>query len=59
MTSDLVFSEWERTFSNPMATAAVIDWVVHHSVIIEFDVPSYRTDAAQQHGQTEEVNRQT
>ena len=26
--------------------AAAIDRVVHHSVILEFDVPSYRTDAA-------------
>ena len=57
ITSNLVFSEWERIFANPMATAAAIDRVVHHSVILEFDVPSYRTDAAQQRGQTEEVNR--
>ena len=28
-----------------MATAAAIDRVVHHSVILEFDVPSYRTVA--------------
>ena len=56
--SNLVFSEWERIFANPMATAAAIDRVVHHSVILEFDVPSYRTDAAQQRGQAEEVNRQ-
>ena len=28
------------------------------SVILEFDVPSYRTNAAQQRGQAEEVNRQ-
>ena len=48
ITSNLVFSEWERIFANPMATAAAIDRVVHHSVIMEFDVPSYRTDAAQQ-----------
>ena len=48
ITSNLVFSEWERIFANPMATAAAIDRVVHHSVILEFDVPSYRTDAAQQ-----------
>ena len=41
-----------------MATAAAIDRVVHHSVILEFDVPSYRTDAAQQRGQSEGVNRQ-
>ena len=59
--SNLVFSEWERIFANPMATAAAIDRIVHHSVILEFDVPSYRTDAAQQRGETaaaEEVNRQ-
>ena len=68
ITSNLVFSEWERIFANPMATAAAIDRVVHHSVILEFDVPSYRTDAAQQRGEAtaveanaapvEEVNRQ-
>ena len=58
ITSNLVFSEWERIFANPTATAAAIDRVVHHSVILEFDVPSYRTDAAQQRGQAEEVNRQ-
>ena len=58
ITSNLVFSEWERIFANPMATAAAIDRVVHHSVILEFGVPSYRTDAAQQRGQAEEVTRQ-
>ena len=26
-----------------MATAAAIDRIVHHSVILEFDLPSYRT----------------
>ena len=50
--------QWERIFANPMATAAAIDRVVHHSAILEFDVPSYRTDAAQQRSQSEEVNRQ-
>ena len=58
ITPNLVFSKWERIFANPMATAAAIDRVVHHSVILEFAVPSYRTDAAQQRGQSEEVNRQ-
>ena len=47
ITSNLVFSEWEKIFANPMATAAAIDRIVHHSVILEFDLPSYRTDAAQ------------
>ena len=58
ITSNLVFSQWEHIFANPMATAAAIDRVVHHSVILEFDVPSYRTGVAQQRGQKQEVNRQ-
>ena len=57
-TTPLVSSEWEHIFANPMATAAAIDRVVHHSVILQFDVPSYRTDATQQRGLAEEVNRQ-
>jgi DNA replication protein DnaC len=36
ITSNLVFSEWERIFRNAMATAAAIDRLVHHSVILEF-----------------------
>ena len=48
VTSNLVFSEWDRIFRNPMTTAAAIDRLVHHSVILEFNVKSYRTDTAQQ-----------
>jgi DNA replication protein DnaC len=44
ITSNLVFSEWDRIFKNPMTTAAAIDRLVHHSVILEFNVPSYRTN---------------
>jgi DNA replication protein DnaC len=43
ITSNLVFSEWDRIFKNPMTTAAAIDRLVHHSTILEFNVPSYRT----------------
>ena len=46
ITSNLVFSQWEQIFKNPLTTAAVIDRVVHHSVILEFNVPSYRTEEA-------------
>ena len=53
-----LLSQWEHIFANPMATSAAIDRVVHHSVILEFDVPSYRTGVAQQRGQKQEVNRQ-
>jgi len=48
ITSNLVFSEWDRIFRNPMTTAAAIDRLVHHSVILEFNVKSYRSDKAQQ-----------
>ena len=61
LTPYLVFSEWERIFANPMAAAVAIDRAVHLLVILEFDFASYRTDAAQQRGETataEEVNRQ-
>jgi DNA replication protein DnaC len=45
ITSNLVFSEWDRIFRNPMTTAAAIDRLVHHSTILEFNVPSYRTES--------------
>jgi DNA replication protein DnaC len=47
ITTNLVFSEWDQIFKNPMTTAAAIDRLVHHSVILEFDVASYRTQDAQ------------
>jgi len=50
ITSNLVFSQWDRIFQNPMATAAAIDRLVHHAVILEFDVPSYRTEDAKKRG---------
>ena len=46
ITSNLVFSEWDRIFKNPMTTAAAIDRLVHHSVILEFDGPSFRAEDA-------------
>jgi hypothetical protein len=52
ITSNLVFSEWERIFKNPMTTAAAIDGLVHHSVILEFDVPRYRTEKAKKNQAT-------
>jgi len=52
ITSNLVFSKWDQIFKNPMTTAAAIDRLVHHSVILEFDVTSYRTEHAGQGGQS-------
>jgi len=48
ITSNLVFSEWDQIFKNPLTTAAAIDRVVHHSIIIEFgrDMKSVRAEEA-------------
>ncbi len=47
LTSNLPFSGWEAIFKDPMTTAAAIDRLVHHSVILELNLPSYRVEAAQ------------
>jgi DNA replication protein DnaC len=46
LTSNLPFSKWEVIFKDPMTTAAAIDRLVHHSVILELNVPSYRAEQA-------------
>lgn len=47
LTSNLPFSKWERIFKDPMTTAAAIDRLVHHSVILELNTGSYRMAQAQ------------
>jgi len=47
ITSNLVFSQWDRIFKDPMTTAAAIDRVVHHSVIVELTGRSIREEEAQ------------
>lgn len=46
LTSNLPFSRWEIIFKDPMTTAAAIDRLVHHSVVLELNVPSYRAEQA-------------
>ena len=46
ITSNLSFSQWETIFKDPMVTAAAIDRLVHHSVIVELNIPSYRMKQA-------------
>ena len=46
LTSNLPFSKWERIFKDPMTTAAAIDRLVHHSVILELNLSSYRLEAS-------------
>ena len=35
ITSNLIFAQWDRIFRDQMATAAAIDRLVHHSVLLE------------------------
>jgi len=46
ITSNLVFSKWDQIFKDAMTTAAAVDRVVHHSVIVELNLRSYRAEEA-------------
>ncbi len=57
LTTNLMFSEWDRIFKDPMTTMAAIDRVVHHSVILDLmALESYRAKEAHDH-QTEQATR--
>lgn len=44
LTSNLPFSKWEKIFKDPMTAAAAIDRLIHHSIILELNLPSYRLE---------------
>lgn len=46
ITSNLVFSQWDQIFKDPMTTMAAIDRLVHHATILEFTGDSHRAQAA-------------
>lgn len=48
ITSNLVFSQWDTIFKDPMTTKAAIDRLVHHATILELPGPSGRCLAAMQ-----------
>lgn len=48
LTSNLEFSKWEKIFKDPMVTAAAIDRLVHHSIIMEINAKSYRMEKARE-----------
>jgi DNA replication protein DnaC len=49
ISTNLVFSDWNRIFKDPMTTLAAIDRVVHHSVILDLmGMDSYRAREATQ-----------
>ena len=47
ITSHRAFSQWEPIFQTSTMTTAALDRLVHHSVILELDLPSYRLEVAQ------------
>jgi DNA replication protein DnaC len=46
LTSNLPFSKWDQIFKDPTTTAAAVDRLVHHSIIIELNLDSYRLEAS-------------
>jgi len=56
VSSNLPFSKWEAIFKDPMTTAAAIDRLVHHSVILELNIPSYRMEQAKKNQNRAEEN---
>jgi DNA replication protein DnaC len=46
ITSNLMFTQWDRIFKHPMATAAAVDRLVHHATILEFTMGSFRMENA-------------
>ncbi len=46
ISSNLVFSQWDQIFKDPLTTMAAIDRLVHHSIILEFDGVSQRARKA-------------
>lgn len=57
ITSNLVFSEWDQIFKNPMTTAAAIDRLVHHSIILELNGESIRNRQALEKMKTDGVTK--
>ena len=46
ISSNLPFSQWERIFKDSMITKAAIDRLVHHSLVLEINLPSFRLEHA-------------
>lgn len=59
ITSNLMFGEWDRIFKNPMTTAAAIDRLIHHSIVLEFGGKSVRAEEFEQTTKEESPNAPT
>ena len=58
ITTNLVFSQWDRIFKDPMTTAAAIDRLVHHSTILELTGPTYRGEEAEKRNSARKAPRE-
>jgi DNA replication protein DnaC len=58
ITSNLVFSQWDRIFKTPIVTAAAIDRLVHHSIIIEIDRLSVRAEEAKKRNEAKKTKQE-
>ena len=56
ISSNLVFSQWDRIFKDPMTTAAAIDRLIHHAVILELTGPNFRTEVAKDQQRARDPN---
>ena len=60
LSSNLPFSKWERIFKDPMTTAAAVDRLIHHSVVIELlNIASYRLETAEEEQAKSKASRKT
>lgn len=59
ITSNLPFSRWEEIFKDPTTTAAAIDRLVHHSVIIELNLESYRLEESRKQRKAAQENNKS
>lgn len=57
ITSNLVFSQWDRIFKDPMTTAAAIDRTVHHATILEMTGESVRAEEAKQRAKRSKADK--
>lgn len=48
VTSNLPFSKWDKIFKDQMMTVAAVDRLIHHSVILEMNVSSYRIEQSKE-----------
>jgi len=56
ISSNLVFSQWDQIFKNPMTTASAIDRLIHHSTILEMNNRSIREEEANKRNDKHIVN---